>query len=474
MKKYLLALSMLTVLSSCTKKLDLQPISTVGIDNAYKTSKDADQAIAGAYDALQQPAQYGTNFPFFMEVPSDNSELENLTINAGILAQFERFTLTADNTTLDASWVGLYDGIQRCNVLLNRLPAISMDQTAKTTRGGEAKFIRALSYFNLVRLWGDVPLVVDEIKDPFTAFNDTRQPQDVVYTQIIKDLQDAVNALPPTYSAADIGRATRGAAQTLLAKVYLTKKQYADAATLLKSVITSGNYKLYANFSDVFALANENGAESIFEIQYKSGGLGEGSTFAADFIPQNSNSLIGGVGSALGNNEPTADLYNSYEPADKRKDMIGKLPDGRLYTKKYLETVKAPGDGDRNFIVLRYADVLLMYAEALNEQGYVSGGDAFTYLNQIRVRAGLQGYTSTDLPDQASFRLAVEKERRFELAFENHRWFDLLRTGRAIAVMNQSVPGTGKITIDAHNLLFPIPAIEINASAGKLTQNPGY
>ncbi|HEY9197304.1 MAG TPA: hypothetical protein VIM77_13600, partial [Mucilaginibacter sp.] len=116
-------------------------------------------------------------------------------------------------------------------------------------------------------------------------------------------------------------------------------------------------YKLYPNFADVFNLANENGDESIFEIQYKSGGLGEGSTFAADFIPQNSNVLIGGVGSALGNNEPTVDLYNSYDPADKRKDMIGKLADGRMYTKKYLETIKVAGDGDHNFIVLRYADV---------------------------------------------------------------------------------------------------------------------
>lgn len=474
MKKYLQALLIIAIFAACTKKLDLQPISTVGIDNTYKTGKDIDQAIAGAYDALQQPAQYGTNFPFFMEVSSDNSELENLTINAGILAQFERFTLTPDNTTLDATWVSLYDGIQRTNVLLNRLPGISMDATTKATRGGEAKFIRALSYFNLVRIWGDVPLVLTEVKDPFTAFNDTRQPQNVVYEQIVKDLQDAINALPLTYATVDLGRATKGAAQTLLAKVYLTRKQYAEAATVSKSIIISGTYKLQPNFSDIFSLVNENGSESIFEVQYKSGGLGEGSTFAADFIPQNSNYLIGSVGNALGNNEPTTDLYNLYDPTDKRKDMIGKLPDGRLYTKKYLETIKATADGDHNFIVLRYADVLLMNSEALNEQGYSPEGDAFTYLNQIRVRAGLLPYSSIDLPDQGSFRLAIEKERRLELAFENHRWFDLLRTGRAITVMNQYVPGTGKITLDAHNLLFPIPLIEINASAGKLTQNPGY
>lgn len=474
MKQYLLVLTMFAALSSCTKKLDLEPISTISINNTYKTSKDIDQAINGAYDALQSPSQYGGNFPFFMEVSSDNSELENLTIDAGVYAQFERFTVTADNKTLNASWIGIYDGVQRCNIILNRLPAVPMDATAKATRGGEAKFIRALSYFNLVRMWGAVPLVVDEIKDPFVAFNHTRQAEDVVYAQIIKDLQEAANDLPPTYSAADQARATRGAAQTLLAKVYLTRKQYPDAAALLKSVINSGNFKLLPNFSDVFALANENGDESIFEVQYKSGGLGEGSTLAADFIPQNSNALIGGVGNALGNNEPTTDLYNSYATTDKRKDMIGRLADGRMYTKKYLETIKVAGDGDRNFILLRYADVLLMYAEALNEQGYVSDGEAFTYLNQIRVRAGLQGFTSTDLPDQASFRLAIEKERRLELAFENHRWFDLLRTGRAVAVMNQHVPTTGKITIDTHNLLFPIPASQIDASAKKLTQNPGY
>jgi starch-binding outer membrane protein, SusD/RagB family len=464
----------LLIFTGCVKKLDLNPISEASLDNSYKNEKDINQAVAGAYSSLKSLGQYGMNFPYFAEIRSDNSELENLTKDAGVYAAFDLFRLTSNNKVLNETWTSMYRGIQSCNIILARIQEIQMNDNIKAVRIGEAKFIRALTYFNLVRIWGDVPLIVNEIKDPFEAFEHSRISIEVVYEQIIKDLKEASDLLLPNYNSSEVGRATKGAAQTLLAKVYLTRKQYSEAASILQNVISSNVYILLPNYADVFVVTNKNNKESIFEVQYKSGGLGQGSIFANEFIPENSNHLVGGIGPALGNNVPTSDLYNSYSSIDKRRDMIGILPNGKMYSKKFIEVLKVPNDGDRNSIVLRYADVLLMYAETLNEMQYKADNDAFKYLNEVRLRAGLIKYTSADLPDQLSFRLAVEKERRHELAFENHRWFDIVRIGRAIEIMNEHIFTTGRITIQNHQVLFPIPLIQIDASSGKLTQNAGY
>jgi len=453
---------------SCEDDLDLQPISQEGFEDAYDSAEDIEQAVIGTYDALQE---IYSQMYFFMEIRADNAEMEDLTINAGELAEFELFRLFPNNDVLNETWIASYQGIQRCNILLNRIGDIQMDENLKAVRTAEVKFIRALIYFNAVRIWGDVPLIVREVEDPFDAFQDTRASSEEVYAQIINDLQDAVADLPSKEAQTDIGRATKGAAYALLGKVYLTRAEYANAIENLRAVT---GYMLLDDYAAVFATSNENNEESIFEIQYTSGGIGEGSIFPNRFANFNSGEELGIPGFTAGENVPTQEFIESFAAEDKRLNMIGYTTDGRPHTLKFVESILVAEDSDKNLIVIRYADVLLMLAEALNEQAYKADGEAFMLLNQVRSRAGVSDITSTEAPDQNSFRLIIETERKHELAFENHRWFDLVRTGRALEVMNNHNPSTGDFTVSQHQLLFPLPQPQIDASAGKLTQNTGY
>ena len=287
------------------------------------------------------------------------------------------------------------------------------------------------------------------------------------------DLNDASELLSEKVAVSKTGSVTAGAANALLGKVYLTLKDYSKAEVALKKVIDSKVYKLLDNYADVFDVTNKNSAESIFEIQYNKDVTDQGSRFANIFAPKGSTEVTGGVGTSLGDNTPTEDLYRKYEEGDLRRDVsIGQVADGRIYCKKFVVAPVLPNQSDANFIVLRSADVLLMYAEALNEKGYKADGNALNYLNDIHERAGLKAYTTDELSSQELFREAVWKERRFELAFENHRWFDLLRTGKAVEIMNSSV--NGEFIVETYQLLFPIPQSQIDASPNKMTQNDKY
>src|SRR5574344_1400934 len=428
--------------SSCSDFLNQEPISNSSVDTFYKTQADIEQGVVGAYSSLQSYKQYGANFVYFMEVRSDNTYTESYTTSGGIYGDFDLFRTVSTNTILDMTWAGCYEGIQRCNIILNNIDNVSMSDDLKQQYKGEVLFIRALTYFNLVRLWGDVPLVTKELKDPFEAFNFTRTPTSDVYKQIIEDLTNAASMLPLKVAKARLGAVTSGAANALLGEVYLTLTEYTKAKDVWKQVIDSNVYKLLTSYADVFNVLNKNSAESIFEIQYNKDVVDQGSRFANIFAPKASTEITGGVGTALGDNTPTDDLYKKYESGDLRRDIsIGKISDGRMYCKKFVVAPVLPNQSDANFIVIRYADVLLMYAEALNEESYITNGEAFNYLNLIRKRAGLKIYSSDNLSNKESFREAVWKERRFELAFENHRWFDLLRTGKAQEIMNVSANG---------------------------------
>ncbi|HMO38141.1 MAG TPA: RagB/SusD family nutrient uptake outer membrane protein [Saprospiraceae bacterium] len=464
----ILFFTLLLSLASCSEDfINLAPISQSNSANFYKTADDINQAVIAAYDALQEGGQYADNgFDHYMEVRSDNTYNDNVTQSAGNLSNFDNFALRSDNPRLNTTWSSCYRGIQRCNIVLNRIGAIEMDETIRNIRKGEVKFLRALTYFNLVRIWGDVPLVLNEIENTFEAFEHTRQPKDEVYAEIIKDLQEAAAALPNSFDAANVGRATKGAAQTLLGKVYLTRGQYNEAATILEQVINVGTYKLLDNFKAVFEVANKNNAESIFEVQFKSGTNGEGLNITPPWDPSDAN------------NRPSNNILNFFVAEnDPRLDMSVDTASGKPYSAKRVDVRGSDGAFGFNVMVLRYADVLLMAAEALNEVGY-NNGKAFDYLNQVRSRVGVPTYTTATLPNQQNFRLAIEKERRLELAFENHRWFDLLRTGRALDVMKAAAGGNDAsalaYTITENQLLFPIPQTQIDASGGKLTQNPGY
>lgn len=479
-KPYLVLL-ILVLLSSCREEfLDLKPISTATSDIFYKTADDFKNALNGGYAGLQAGGLAGNSY-VFGEIASDNT----VAVASGSVTdqdEFDRFYIKTTNPFISGRWNDAYNVIARYNTILDKIGEVTMDETLKTRYIAETKFLRAVVYFTLVQTFGDVPLILKPVATPDEGYSFERTPKAEVYAQIEKDLGDAENVLPVTYAAADIGRATKGAAKAYLGKVYLTQKKYAAAASKLKEVIDLGVYELLPSYADVFKVANKNNKESVFDIQYKSGGAGEGNAWPNSFAPQNSgNSVIAFGGD--GNNQPTTDIINAYEAGDLRKDVsvatsytnaAGQvIPD--KFIRKYYDVPVAKNDNGNNIPLIRYADVILMYAEALNEVGYQANADAFTYLNMVRTRAGLARKTAADLPAQQAFRLAIEQERRVELAFEGHRWFDLVRTGRAIPVLNSKKDQIRLVSdLTENNLVFPVPQSQIDINKDKIKQNPGY
>ncbi|MVM36691.1 RagB/SusD family nutrient uptake outer membrane protein [Spirosoma sp. HMF3257] len=477
MKTNYILVGLLTLsLTACKEQfLDLSPVSAVGTTSFFKTQSDVLTALNGAYGAMQFNGQYGQLY-VVAEIPSDDT---SPVLSGSVTDQdeFDKFYVRTTNPYTLARWSDGYRGIYRCNAVIERIASVTMDETLKKRIVGEAKFLRALMYFNLVRVFGDVPLVLTEITDPLQGYEFGRSPVADVYTQIIKDLSDAESVLSVSYTGADVGRATSGAAKSLLGKVYLTQKRYADAAAKLKEVIDKGTYSLLPNYADLFKPANKNSKESVFEVQYKKGNIGEGSGFANAYAPENSGNAVIAFGGG-GNNHPTPDLDNSYEPGDPRRNVSmassyinsSGVKIDYYYIKKYADPPVVNGDSEDNWYVLRYADVLLMYAEALNETGKTA--EALPYLNQVRKRVGLADKAITA---QADMRLAIEQERRVELAFEGHRWFDLVRTDRALPVLQAKATAIGiKTVLSANNLVFPIPQSQIDINPTKIKQNPGY
>lgn len=462
--------------SACSEQqLDLAPISNANSADFYKTDKDINQAVLSTYDILQSRSQYGHFFIFFMETRADNSEVEDIIKGVGDEGNIDLFREIPTSPILNNTWISSYAGIQRCNTVLARIDKITMNENEKNIRKGEVKFIRALTYFNLVRIWGGVPQVTNELENISESYAFGRASVDEIYSLIINDLKDAVVALPVSFPRTEVGRASKGAALTLLGKVYLTRKNYKEAADTLRLVANSSKYSLLSNYADVFDIAKENGAESIFEIQFLKGGLGEGGIHSILTAPRSNTTLTGGIGAGNGDNIPTTNLLEQFETNDSRLTVtVSRLPDKRLYTTKYLDKPFAINDDGRNVIVLRYADVVLMLSEALNELGFEANGEAFALLNQIRTRANVKKYTVSDLPNQNSFRLAIEKERRLELAMENHRWFDLIRTERALEVMNSYPETRVQRTVKEYQLLFPIPQSQVDINPTKIKQNEGY
>lgn len=469
------------LLSSCGKGfIDLKPISSVTTDNFYRTAEDFTNAVNGAYNALRTAGTYGADSYIFGEIRSDNST----PVASGSVTdqdEFDRFYIRTTNPFINNRWSNSYTAIGRCNAILGRIEPITMDNALKARYIGEAKFLRALFYFNLVRTFGDVPLVLKEIINPDEGYEYGRNPKAEVYAQIEKDLTEAAEALPASYTGADAGRATQGAAKAILGRVLLTQKKYVPAAVQLKAVIDLGQYALVPVYADFFKVTNKNNKEAIFDVQYKSGGIGQGNPWPNSFAPQNSGNAVIQFGGG-GNNVPTDDLVNDYEAGDQRKAATiatsyvnagGATIPGN-FVKKYYDVPTVINDNGNNIPIIRYADVILMYAECLNEAGYVAGGEAFTYLNQVRSRAGLNNLTSTEVPSQAAFRLAMEHERRVEFAFENLRWYDLVRTDRAMTVINGKAAQINPVNpVTPQNQVFPIPQSQIDINSSKIAQNEG-
>jgi hypothetical protein len=493
----LLAITMIFSHLSCKKDyLNKTDPTRVNTDLFYKDSSQVEQAINGVYSTLQGIAndQWITN-----ELPSDNTTID---FNPGDRGQsdrieaFEFYTVNANSTNLNSSYINHYNSINNINTTLAKMQgAEGLSDSIKATNEGQLKFIRAYLYFELTQYYGDVVLILEPIKQPSDAWTYQRESQDKVYAQIEADLKDAVSELPVKYQAGHVGRATKGAALSLLGKVYLTEKKYSDAATTLAQVLPLG-YDLNDNYADAFNPDKKNGIESVFEIQYAQNIDGEWSSFIYTFAPRLSYGAVTGFSQSNpgGWNIPTNDIINAYEPGDKRKDAsVGldfKSPITNQtipYIKKYDHEHAVYGRTDDNWPVLRYSDVLLMLAEAINEQGAPTA-DAYTYLNKVRHRAGLADVSGLT---QQTFRDTLAHERRVELAFENWRWFDLKRTMTpdqlATFLNNYAAKEKANPTVSRQGIpysstdyvfspfeaLFPVPANEIIVNP-KLTQTPGY
>lgn len=447
------------VLTGCTKDfLTVIPETLLSSATFFKTEADFQQAVNGAYVPFRQ--MYNERAWVLEEMHSDNTYYARNTLYGAVdptenVADFAVPTTagTIPNTTITANDNVLvqyrlnYVIIARANQILALIDGITFSsETLKNNIKGQALFLRAFAYFDLVRLFGKVPLHLV----PITGREDAALPlstTEEIYAQIEKDALAASTALPnkATQEAGQAGRATSGAAKTLLANLYLTQKKWAQVEALMRDVDTKDGYMLMPDYNDAFSStsANKNNKESVFEIQYMEGSAGYNGNQIYRFIPSPITAAeilpITGTSNAQptsqeSNNIPTPDLIEAYEAGDKRLDIsIGYVTlSGSLraekkypYIKKYARPHSLHNNTGQNWPVYRYAEVLLFMAEALNEQGKTA--EAATYLNQIRTRAGLAATTATA---QATMREAIFKERRVELAFENKRWFDLTRTGR--------------------------------------------
>ena len=358
-----------------------------------------------------------------------------------------------------------------------------MDEQLKSRYMGEVHFIRGLMYFELVRLFGDVPLLTTPTVD-LSGLTLERSPVAEVYAQVLEDLQIAESRLPFLYTGADIGRATKGAATGYLAKVYLTLGQWEQAASKAREVMESGVYILLDDYADVFKIANNNSREVVFATQF---------TFNNDAIWETSQFNVRTLPLALNRNSlsweiPTLDVYSAFNPLDRRHEVTFRTSfqesDGTVVTFvphifKYWDQEAEPNasSGGNDFFNMRYSDILLMYAEALNESSGGPTQEAYDAINQVRERARFaDGEIRPVLPDleglsQVQFGEAVWLERRFEFVWEGQRWFDLVRQGRLKEVV-EGAKGDVTVEIPKHNL-FPIPQRERNINPN-LTQNPGY
>lgn len=450
---------------ACTKQLDQSPTTSKVASQFFTTQSEAEEYINAVYGTLQRVGLYGQYVPVLAEISSDNTWDQVPSNDDGYAGQLDLFTTIPSNGILSQNWSDSYVAIQRANVVLNRIGAITYQaDSIKTARIGAMKFIRALIYFNLVRTFGDVPLVTKETVNTNAYFGQGRTPKDTIYTQILQDLNEAIPALQPV--ADQKGGVVKTAAEALLGKVYLTLGQYQNAISTLNKVVASGTHSLLPNTANIFSLTNENNAEIIFAVQFAAGvnGNTEGSPLQQQTSPS------GFESGAKGHNLPTLYLYNKYSNPDLRKGVyIDTTSQGVPYCKKYVANASNPIDGGSDFVVLRYADVLLMLAEASNQTGNTS--DALGYLNMIRTRAGLTSFTVTD---QTQLAAEIALQRQLELVGEGHRWFDLLYSGNAVQTMNTYFQATGQnITVKDFNLLMPVPQNQIDTDPS-IKQNPGY
>ncbi len=486
-KGFLLILFLLMSIVSCKNDLDLNPISDYNAGSFYKTQSDFKLAVNGTYAQLQSLYSYNA-LSFDLEGRSDNIN-KSTVYDPGFLNSFVDDATTA---SYESIWGILYAIVNQSNAIIEKIDAGTFTDAAyKSYYKGEAYFLRGYAYFQLGWLYGGVPLI-DKQMTATQVRTVARSTQDETLAFAAKDLTQATSLLPTVWpNASELGKATKYSAEGILARMYMFQKKYSSAKPLLTDIIGSQKYVMATNYADCFLDKYDNSAEQVFQIQYKSGDVGQGNILPVVSVPEDIASSMFPQGGGSPFLHVSLDSYNAYETGDIRRDFSiqkgytsksGTVDKVTCFYIKYGHgTIPSTKDDyEVNLPILRYTDVRMMYAEVLNEDGYVADGDAFKILNDVRNRAGLRSLTSTDLPNQDAFRTAMFKERRVEFAEEFLRWFDLARSGKAQTIMNAFLntaeEGNGMYQMKATQLIFPIPnyELQINKDRKIMWQNPGY
>lgn len=511
MKKKYIAIACLAALvvvnSACKKEfLEQSDPNAISVDASFKSPNDVLLAVNGIYQSLRSGNNIGESSDLWTDQRSDDTGTNDNQSNAGEPFQFNNFTILPSNTYLKAHWVSLYGTITRANTVLSHIDDVSFsDATVKAQYSGEAKFLRALIYFHLVRLWGDVPLVTKQLASTEVAASTFREKQATVYAQIVADLTDVVNNsnLPNLQTSAGIGRASKAAANALLGQVYLTmattqdqanrSANLANAKTFLMAAYNMRTFGALSSipYTDVFDVTKKSTCpELIFQIVNKQGDINYSSSLAANNQAKgetiNSLKASSGIGANVKH-----DLVNDYEANDPRGAFSIKYANDPIVKDWFITKFRDASSGATNlgyggndWILMRYADVILMLAEVNMYLG--DNATAISFLDQVRTRAGMPTYATsltnaTYAAKYPTLKLAILHERRVELAFEHHRWFDLLRfftTDELVAYFKakpQADYGTALISnITTKDRYYPIPFDEYKLDPVKMYQNPGY
>ena len=498
MKNLVLFILSIILFSSCEDQLDIAPKSNLELGNFFATPEDFDLALVGAYDPIavhQGDRGFGTYFKGLLMM--GRAGTDEMYVNQGFWdatgKEIGNYTFTAFSRIPNAVWQQQYVGISRCNVVIGKIKNtdVTMPEATKQRILGEASFLRAFYYFQLARYYGGVPIITEDTN--LNEFRNFRSSLAETYEIIVNDLKVAEENIPVINEP---GRATKYAAKSYLAKVYLQMSgeplkdatAASKAAAYAKDVIDNGPYDLEPNYTDVFQLDHEHGVEYIFSAEYIATNNEGGQVATWDGPPGNwTNTITYSICRAM------PELYNSYAVGDVRRDYnivdyvvidadgnTQPTDDGFYYAFKWRHDPNPATRGYAtewqspfNFPLTRFADVLLIYAEAQTRADGAPSGDAYAAINRVRTRAGLANLSGLSGPD---FLLEVLDERKRELCYEGHRWADLVRYGKLIDAVRASTEGNpiAAANIRDHHVLFPVPDREIQVSGGDLEQNPGY
>jgi hypothetical protein len=524
MKKYIYKFFVTTFLlvftSACESFIAIDPQSYITEEIFFSNTEELNLGLNACYAGMRAPAEHEWKFT---ELRSDNTSMNQISTTSPdniFYLSYDCFFVDSNDTFLKEFYYFTYVAIKNNNILLDKMNVnyeggtlVYGDHDIETTDedikdvASQASFLRAHHYFNLVRLFGDV-FLIDEPVSPLEARTINRSDKSLIYDLIIADLQNAINngnSAPYNASNAD-GKANVWSAKALLSKVYLTLGRKSEAVTLLKDIIDNSGYGLESTYSNVFSIGNELNKEILFTIRYKSGEGNLGSPFTTDWAPATpTRDPISGAGifvvSNQGDNAPNQEFYDTFDPSDDRRNFIlpsrdASIPQKLFYT-KFWYALSVRDDSEYDFPIIRYADVLLMYAEAAGS----SDSNALTYINQVRSRAGLTtALVQTDIDTDAKFDNVISNERRWEFMGENHRWFDIIRYGTTLTTLNAVDimenhfnvlhpllysfynQNTEDVTlpiltdrVNENSLLLPIPLIEIDTNNTiDIVQNTGY